>query len=143
MSATLSKRRSNNSGPSPRYLELIRDFPLRPITSRSQLQAATEILDRLFGRTHVDPGESDYMRVLAGLVEDYETRQEASQPEASGLDVLRHLMSEHDLKQAELSQILGVGPSAVSMILSGSRPITADHARKLATRFGVDAGMFI
>ena len=31
----------------------------------------------------------------------------------------------------------------MSMILSGQRPITADHARCLAERFNVDAGLFL
>jgi plasmid maintenance system antidote protein VapI len=47
------------------------------------------------------------------------------------------------MTQAELARLLGVGPSAASMILSGDRPITADHARKLAKQFSVDPGLFL
>jgi HTH-type transcriptional regulator/antitoxin HigA len=143
MSMVIAKKRRRQNGASARYLALIQKFPLRPISAESQLRQATEILDRLFGRENVDQGESDYVRVLAGLVEDYESRRHPVQETASGLDVLRHLMDEHQVKQADLAKTLGIGASAVSMILSGDRPITADHARSLAERFGVDAGLFL
>jgi plasmid maintenance system antidote protein VapI len=47
------------------------------------------------------------------------------------------------MTQSELGKLLGIGPSAVSMIFSGSRPITADHARRLGKRFCVDPGLFL
>jgi HTH-type transcriptional regulator/antitoxin HigA len=143
MSATITKRGGDVAAPTGRYMRLIRQFPLRPISSKAQLKLATEILDNLFGREGVDLGESDYVRVLAGLVEDYEEVHHPVETAALGLDVLRHLMAEHHMKQADLAQILGIGASAVSMILSGDRLITASHAKKLAARFGVDAGLFL
>lgn len=143
MSATITKRHGRVAAPSARYLELIRQFPLRPISSDAQLKIATEILDNLFGLEDVDSGQSDYVRVLAGLVKDYEEVHHPVHASASGLDVLRHLMSEHQITQADLARILGIGPSAVSMILSSDRRITAAHAKKLAAHFRVDAGLFL
>jgi plasmid maintenance system antidote protein VapI len=52
-------------------------------------------------------------------------------------------MEQTDMKQIELANILGVGRSAVSMIMSGDRPITAEHARALGKRFCVDPGLFL
>jgi len=128
--------------PSRRYMELIRRFPLRPIRSKAEAQKATGILDNLFGHQHADPGEADYVYILAGLLEEYEDKHSPA-PDASPLEVLRLLMEENGVKQLDLAKLLGIGPSAVSMILSGNRPITADHARKLAERFGVDVGVFV
>ena len=130
--------------PTRRYLELVRQFPLRPLRSRSDLRTATAILDRLFGLPNVDPGESDYVHALALIVASFEeSRDGAKSGGASGLDVLRHLVEENGIRQAELADLLGVGSSAVSMILSGDRPITADHARKLAKRFKLSPGAFL
>jgi plasmid maintenance system antidote protein VapI len=47
------------------------------------------------------------------------------------------------MNQTDLARLLKVGSSAVSMILSGDRPITADHARNLAKYFDVNAAAFL
>ena len=52
-------------------------------------------------------------------------------------------MQARDVNQADLAKLLKIGPSAVSMILSGARPITADHARNLAKYFGLNPGAFL
>jgi len=144
MSAMVQGRRRSVAGPTRRYLELVREFPLRPLRSRSDVNAATAILDRLFGHENVDPGEADYVEALALLVASYEDLRGADDfADVSGTQMLRHLMDENGMKQAELALLLGVGPSAVSMILSGDRPITADHARKLARRFKVSPAAFL
>jgi HTH-type transcriptional regulator/antitoxin HigA len=141
MSISTSIRLSNHPG--KRYMNLIRQFPLRPLRGKADIEAATKLLDRLMLREDLDPGEEDYARVLVALVEEYETIHDPLLTDATGADVLRELLSEHGLKQADLAKILGVGPSAASMILGGDRPITADHARKLAARFGIGAGAFL
>jgi HTH-type transcriptional regulator/antitoxin HigA len=129
-------------GPGKRYMDLIRQFPLRPISTKAHAKTATVILDRLFGHDHADAGEADYVRVLARLLADYEAESHSPLP-SSGLDILRHLTEANDMKQTELAALLGVGAAAVSMILAGTRPITADHARTLAARFSVDPGLFL
>ena len=59
------------------------------------------------------------------------------------LDVLRLLMEEHELTQAAVAEMLGTSQSLVSMILSGARPITVEHANRLGERFRVDASLFL
>lgn len=143
MSTTVRKTR-RLAGATRRYLELVRQFPLRPLRSRSDLRTATAILDRLFGLPNVDPGESDYVQALALIVASFEESRDCAESSgASGLDVLRHLVEENGISQGELANLLGIGPSAISMILSGDRPITADHARKLARRFKLSPGAFL
>ena len=145
MSSTATqKKKARKRQPSERYLELIAAFPLRPLRTSGDAEAATAILDKLFGRQDVDGGEADYVAVLADLLASYEEEHDAVDSDGvSGLDVLRHLVEANDMKQVELAKLLGIGPSAASMILAGTRPITADHARKLGKRFAVDAGLFL
>ena len=52
------------------------------------------------------------------------------------------LMQQHQLRQADLSQIFG-SQSNVSEVLSGKREINARQARLLAKRFGVSPVVFI
>jgi len=103
-------------------------------------------LDRLAveDESALDAGESDYLETLSLLIDAYD-REHYPMPigDSSPLDTLRFLMEQNQMRQAELASLLGIGPSAVSMILSGSRPITAEHARRLGGRFNVDAGLFL
>ena len=126
-----------------RYDQLIREFPLRQLRSKREAQAATAILDRLFRDDYDDEGEAQYVYVLARMLEDYESRHDPTHETASGLDLLRCLVEENGITQADLARILGIGQPAVSMILSGNRPITADHARRLGKRFGLNPGVFL
>ena len=54
------------------YLELVRRFPLRPLSSRRELAAAGAILDQYVGREDLTPGQRDYIAALARFVADYE-----------------------------------------------------------------------
>jgi len=137
MTATLSNVYS------ARYRRLVREFPLRELRTKRDSQAATEILDRLFRERYEDEGEAAYVFVLARLLEDYENKYDPTPDTTSGLDLLRHIVEENKIKQNELAAILDVGQSAVSMLLSGERPMTAEHARRLAKRFGVNPGPFL
>ncbi|MGD1277400.1 MAG: helix-turn-helix domain-containing protein [Tepidisphaeraceae bacterium] len=128
---------------SGRYRQLIREFPLRQLRGKSDADAATKILDRLFRDHYDDRGEAEYVYVLTQLLVEYEKHNDPVTSHASGLDVLRYLVQEHQLTQSQLAQILDVSQSAVSMILSGVRPITADHARRLGKKFAIDPGTFL
>jgi HTH-type transcriptional regulator/antitoxin HigA len=127
----------------PLYHKLMKEFPLHRIRNRKDAVAATVILDKRFRDRFDDPGEEQYVMILADLLADYEEERDPAPDAATGLDVLRLLVDQHDLRQSDLAQILGIGQSAVSMILSGERPLTADHARRLGKRFGINPGTFI
>jgi antitoxin component HigA of HigAB toxin-antitoxin module len=128
-----------------RYLELIQEFPLSPMQNKAQLKAATAIIDRLAPvADDVDHGETDYLYVLSDLVDAYEREHDPNHDsDASGIEVLRSLMQEHDMNQKTLAKKLKVSDTAVSLILCGERRITADHARSLGKIFSVDPGLFL
>jgi HTH-type transcriptional regulator / antitoxin HigA len=126
-----------------KYQQLLREFPLRKLRTKKEAAAATEILDRLFRERYDDAGEEAYVGVLAGLLQDFEEKHDPTPDSASGLDVLKHLMEEHRMTQNDLAKVLGSGQSLVSMILAGERPITIQHARKLAQHFHIDPLVFL
>src|ERR1017187_4749966 len=47
-------------GTDPAYLALIRRFPLRPIRTDAELDAASGVVDELTDRDNLSPAESDY-----------------------------------------------------------------------------------
>ena len=79
--------------------------------------------------------------IVTSFVHDYEERN-VQIPDASPSVVLRFLMGQHDLRQADLAQDFG-SQSNVSEVLNGKREINARQARALAKRFGVSPAVFI
>jgi HTH-type transcriptional regulator/antitoxin HigA len=61
-------------------------------------------------------------------------------PRASGVEVLRYLMQEHGLTQADLPEV--GAQSVISEILGGKRQLNVRHIRALSERFGVSADVF-
>jgi HTH-type transcriptional regulator/antitoxin HigA len=125
-----------------RYQALCELVPLKPILRKAEYEAAIEHLNRL-----LDAGGANPSHPLAGLVEllgevihSYEKRQ-APIPEAEARDVLRYLMDEHGLKQADLAEIASQG--TISDILAGRRGVSKALAKKLAERFQVSALVFL
>lgn len=138
-----SMKTINDARVSDPYMELIRQFPLRPIRSDSECGKATRILDKLMTIDAPDSGTADYLEVLVGLVEDYEQKHSpVDSPKLSPVQRLKYLMSESGMTTADLGRLLG-NSGLASMILHERRSISKQNAKILAKRFGLDAGAFI
>ncbi|CAN5766101.1 type II toxin-antitoxin system HigA family antitoxin [soil metagenome] len=118
------------------YLAMVKAFPLQRIRDDAELDASIAVIDDLLDRPHLTEGEQEYLDALGQLVEAYES-EHVQLP-----DVLRHLMEENDLKQADLVDVFGT-KSIVSEVLSGKRRLTLRHVRELGSRFGLPADVFI
>lgn len=138
---------AHRPGTLPRtFAELNELLPLRPINDAAELADAEEIIDQLAVLNKRTKDQNDYLETLILLTEKYESDElaDALDPsKSSGIDALRYLMETHQMTQTQLARLLGVGTSAASMILSGARPITAPHARKLAARFALSPAAFL
>ena len=67
----------------PKYLALVRKFPLRPIRSEEENEAALTVIEALGKRQQerpLEPEEHDYIAVLAKLIEEYENEHYPSGP---------------------------------------------------------------
>ncbi len=125
------------------YLDLIRQFPLRPIRNDAEANAAAGILERYFPRADLDAGTSDYVHALATLLADYQDRQHpVDTSRITPLTMLKHLMEQNEMSTADLGRLLG-NSGLASMILHQKRAISKANAKILAKRFGVDSGAFI
>jgi HTH-type transcriptional regulator/antitoxin HigA len=125
------------------YLAMIRKFPLRPIRNDAESEEAFRILDKYFPRDDLDEGTSDYIRVLATLVADYEDKHHpVDTSSVTPLQLLKHLMAENEMTTADLGRLLG-NSGLASMILKGKRSISKANAKILGKRFGLNPGAFI
>ena len=79
--------------------------------------------------------------VVGRFVEEYEDAHHPL-PDSAPHQVLRFLLDQHGLKQADLATEIG-GQSVVSDILNGRRTVNARQAKALGARFGVSAAVFL
>jgi HTH-type transcriptional regulator/antitoxin HigA len=78
--------------------------------------------------------------LLSNTVAAYEAEHFA-EPLGKGIDALRYLMVEHELRQSDLPEIGSQG--VVSEILSGQRSLNLRQMKALARRFGIDPATFL
>lgn len=128
----------------PRYLALVRQFPLRPIRSKRELAQAMKIAGHLatYDEGTLPAGELDYLDALTVFIEDYLRHHPAHMPEVTPLAMLKHLMEEHQMNVSDLGRVIG-SQSNASLILSGKRTISKRVMQLLAEHFGVKPAVFL
>jgi HTH-type transcriptional regulator / antitoxin HigA len=126
-----------------RYLELIRENPLRIIRSEAEYVRAIAMLDRLSdqgnGRT---PDETEYLLALSVFVEKYEEEHHQIPP-ASGVDMIHFLIETHHRTQRDVANGTGFAVSTISEILAGKRKLGVKHIQALARFFQVKPAVFL
>ena len=138
-------KRQANCRPAAAYLALIDIFPLRPLRSERDYDAAVKVLDTLAVRPEgsLDPGEQDYLDTLTLLVEAYDREHyNLDTEQRDPLTMLKYIMQENGMTQADLGRLLG-NRALASLILNGHRNLSKSHIRKLASHFKVAAGLFL
>jgi HTH-type transcriptional regulator / antitoxin HigA len=111
------------------------------IANDRDYEEATHVADELLEVGALDEahaGHSLFM-TISDLIYAYDQRHHPM-PKVSGVQVLRFLMEQHDLKQNQLPEI--GRQSVVSQILAGKRSLTVDHIRNLSVRFGTSPAAF-
>jgi HTH-type transcriptional regulator/antitoxin HigA len=124
-----------------RYLDLVRQFPLRPIRSDRELDEAVKMIDSLLSRPSLIPEEEDYLDVLGDLVKRYESDTHPVAP-VSDAEMLAHLIEAKDVSQTEVSESTGIAVSTICEILTGKRTLNRSHIGKLARYFNVSPQVF-
>ncbi len=122
------------------YIELLQQFPPRPIKSEQEFYAVQKVIDSLLDTGEITPDVQDYINVLGILVHEYEENY-VSIPDLSGIELLKALINELGLKQKDLVPIFKT-ESIVSAILRGKRQFTVEHIEKLADFFHISPSAF-
>jgi HTH-type transcriptional regulator/antitoxin HigA len=81
----------------------------------------------------------EYLDTLGTLIHAYEEKN-YPMPTVGGEEVLRYLMEEHGLRQADLPEIGSQG--VVSEILTGKRELNVRQIQELSKRFHVSPAVF-
>jgi HTH-type transcriptional regulator/antitoxin HigA len=123
------------------YFDLVLKFPLRPIRSDKELDAAVKMVDSLLDRKKLKPAEEDYLEVLGNLIEQYESEAHPIAP-VSDVEMLRHLIEAKGVSQTEVSKATKIADSTISEVLKGKRSLNRNHIGKLARYFGVSPDVF-
>ncbi len=123
------------------YFKLVRAFPLRPIRSDEEFNEAVAVLDALIDRAPLLAEEQDYMRVLGGLVKEYEDKTIPIRP-STDAEMLRFLMEANDLNQSQMAEAIQIPASTVSEILNSRRKLTRAHIIRLSARFSIPSAAF-
>lgn len=110
--------------------------------TKADYSRLVEFLDDLIDQVGEDESHplTSLAETVGTLVEAYEART-LSIKKGDPVEVLRFLMAEHGLKQAELSEI--GSQSVVSEVLSGKRKLNLRQIKLLARRFNVSPEVFI
>ncbi|OKH18793.1 helix-turn-helix domain-containing protein [[Limnothrix rosea] IAM M-220] len=126
---------------SPKYIELITSFPPRPIKSEADYDAVQNVIDDLLDNEQITPDIQDYLNILSLLIQEYE-KQAVSIPNISGLELLKGLIEEWNLKQKDLVPIFKT-ESIVSDVLNEKRKFTVEHLEKLGEFFNISPAAFL
>jgi HTH-type transcriptional regulator / antitoxin HigA len=124
-----------------RYLELVSLFPLRPIRTDDELDAAIRVIDMLVDLDHRTKAEEDYLDVLSDLVEAYEDATIPMGP-VSDAEMLQSCLDDWRVTQAKVAKDTRIAESTISEVLAGKRKLNRAQIGKLARYFRVSPGAF-
>ncbi len=139
-----SGKRPEKRRPAAAYLALIDIFPLRPLRNEKDYDAAVSVLDTLAVQPEgsLGPGTQDYFDTLTLLVEAYDSEHHAlDKNHHDPLTMLKYLMQESGMTQADLGRLLG-NRALASLVLNGHRQLSKTHIRALASHFKVSPALF-
>src|SRR3954464_7772153 len=119
--------RTKVGGKKDRYLELVTQFPLRPLRSAEELDRAIAVVDELTDRLDdLDAGEQDYLEVLGDLIARYEDKHVPIRPVSDDV-MLRHLIEAKGVSQSQLARETGIVESTISEVLARRRKLNRTH----------------
>jgi HTH-type transcriptional regulator/antitoxin HigA len=98
-------------------------------------------LEELVVQESSDPEVEEEIDLLTLLVEKWDEEHD-SLGKSDPVEVLKYLMAEHQLKAKELADLLGVGKSFISEILSYKKGFSKENIWKLAQHFKVKQELF-
>ncbi len=113
--------------------------PIQNDREFDRMAARLEALD--FAKRKLTREEKALREILAALIEVYDETHHHI-PKQPPYEIVKHLMEQRGLKQADLVPVLG-SRAQVSDLVNGKRGISKAQARKLAEYFGVSAELFI
>lgn len=123
-----------------KYLELLKQYPPRPIDNEEDLEMMQEVINRLLDKPQLTVEEREYLNVLGALIYEYEENQEPI-PDIYGLELLKFILEEKNLQKQDLLSIFE-SKSTLDDILDGQQELTPIYIQKLANFLNISPDLF-
>jgi HTH-type transcriptional regulator/antitoxin HigA len=123
-----------------KYLELLKQYPPRPIHDEEDLEMMQEVINRLLDKPQLTVEEREYLNVLGSLIYEYEENQEPI-PDIYGLELLKFILEEKKLQKHDLLSIFE-SKSTLDDILDGQQDLTPIYIQKLANFLNISPDLF-
>jgi len=104
-----------------KYLELLKQYPPRPIHNEEDLEMMQEVINRLLDKPQLTAEEREYLNVLGSLIYEYEENQEPI-PDIYGIELLKFILEERNLQNQDLLSIFE-SKSTMDNILDGQQEL--------------------
>ena len=123
-----------------KYLELLKQYPPRPIHNEEDLEMMQEVINRLLDKPQLTAEEREYLNVLGSLIYEYEENQEPI-PDIYGLELLKFILEERNLQKQDLLSIFE-SKSTLDDIFDGLQELTPIYIQKLANFLNISPDLF-
>ncbi len=123
-----------------KYLELLKQYPPRPIHNEEDLEMMQEVINRLLDKPQLTVEEREYLNVLGSLIYEYEENQEPI-PDIYGIELLKFILEERNLQKQDLLSIFE-SKSTLDDILDGQQELTPIYIKKLANFLNISPDLF-
>jgi len=123
-----------------KYLELLKQYPPRPIHDEEDLEMMQEVINRLLDKPQLTVEEREYLNVLGSLIYEYEENQEPI-PDIYGLELLKFILEERNLQKQDLLSIFE-SKSTLDDIFDGLQELTPIYIQKLANFLNISPDLF-
>jgi HTH-type transcriptional regulator/antitoxin HigA len=124
-----------------KYLELLKQYPPRPIHNEEDLEMMQEVINRLLDKPQLTVEEREYLNVLGALIYEYEENQEPI-PDIYGLELLKFILEERNLQKQDLLSIFE-SKSTLDDIFDGLQELTPIYIQKLANFLNISPDLFL
>ena len=115
------------------YLQLVIEFPPRPIKNNEELMATQNRVHYILDQGILQPEDREYVRVLGIWIYEYEDNSEPI-PKLEGVDLLKALIEEYNLSPQDFLEIFN-SEKVILDVLQGKRKMTPSETIKLS-KFG-------
>jgi HTH-type transcriptional regulator / antitoxin HigA len=124
-----------------RYLELVRQFPLKPLHTDGDLKRAQAMLNTLLDIEELNQDQQDYLHVLGTLIHEYEAQHHPieSVPPAQ---LLAFLIESKGVSHKTVARAVGMTEAGISHLLPGRRRFGRDHIERLSKYFNISPAAF-
>ncbi|MFM7354406.1 MAG: type II toxin-antitoxin system HigA family antitoxin [Microcystis aeruginosa] len=123
-----------------KYLELLKQYPPRPIHNEEDLDMMQEVINRLLDKPQLTLEEREYLNVLVSLIYEYEENQEPI-PDIYGIELLKFILEERNLQKQDLLSIFE-SKSTLDDIFDGQQELTPIYIQKLANFLNISPDLF-